>query len=467
MGFGFSVLYFLTYYLTSPVLFGPLAEFRMELILAVVVLFLTLPKITGSIILKTPQTVALAGLAFATSASVLFASQWLGGAARVFPAFLPCALAYFLVCLHCNSKRKLQAIVLMLLFACLFVIANGSIAFLRGVPGAPVHNMSSHEIDPLPVETTTIPYLFAMRNDAGELFYRLKGQGFMNDPNDFGQLVVCVIPLVFVFWRTKRAVWNFAFVILPVGVLLYGTFLTHSRGALIALVAMAMVAARHRIGTLPALLLAGGVFVGAMAMHFTGGRDITASAGADRTQLWSEGLQMLKSHPLFGVGPGSMGDLTESHHTAHNSVVVCAAELGMFGLFFWCLFLFPTLRDALALASPEKVGESEQPLPEEGPLHLATSKAGVIDKMEINRLGRSLLLSLTGLLVAGWFLSRAYVMTLFLLGGMVEVVYEMAMQRGMIAPRMRMARALPYAGGFAVFLVLVMYIILRILNLAR
>jgi hypothetical protein len=39
-------------------------------------------------------------------------------------------------------------------------------------------------------------------------------------------------------------------------------------------------------------------------------------------------------------------------------------------------------------------------------------------------------LSFTGFLVAGWFLSRTYVMTFFLLGGMVEVVYEMALQRG-------------------------------------
>jgi hypothetical protein len=56
-------------------------------------------------------------------------------------------------------------------------------------------------------------------------------------------------------------------------------------------------------------------------------------------------------------------------------------------------------------------------------------------------------------------------MTLFLLGGMVEVVYEMALQRGMIAPRLRLSRILPYAGGLAVCLVLMMYIMLRILNM--
>jgi hypothetical protein len=58
-------------------------------------------------------------------------------------------------------------------------------------------------------------------------------------------------------------------------------------------------------------------------------------------------------------------------------------------------------------------------------------------------------------------------MTFFLLGGMVEVVYEMALRREMIAPRLRLARVLPYAGILAFALVLVLYIMLRIMNLMR
>jgi hypothetical protein len=234
---------------------------------------------------------------------------------------------------------------------------------------------------------------------------------------------------------------------------------------LLALIAMAIVAARRRIGTLPALLLACGLFAAAMALNFTGGRDISAEAGADRTELWSTGLQLLKSHPLFGVGLDNMADYTATHHTAHNSVVVCAAELGIFGLYFWCLFLFSSVRDALAVASPAKVSETEPMLSEERPFPMAPRKTESVDKAEINRLGRLLVLSFTGFLVAGWFLSRAYVMTYFLLGGMVEVVYEMALQRGMIAPRLRLTRVLVYTGGLAISLVLMVYIMLRVTNL--
>jgi hypothetical protein len=397
--------------------------------------------------------VALIGLAFAGSLSVLFGSHWIWGAVQAFAVFLPFIFGYFLVCLHCNSKKKLQILVLMMLFVCLFIIAHGYIDLHHGIAEGTSPDLWN----------IVHPYLFAMKNDAGESFYRLRGLGEINDPNDFGQLAVTVIPLVFIFWRKKKMLQNFVLVMLPVCALLFGTFLTHSRGALLALMAVAVMAARRRIGTLPALLLAVGLFVAAMSLHFTGGREISAESGSDRTALWSESLQLLKSHPLFGVGFGNLPEYLG--HTAHNSVAVCAAELGLTGLFFWCLFLFSTVRDALAIASPEKVNEGELIEPEEEHLSLTTGKMEAIDKAEVNRLGRLLVLSLTGFLVSGWFLSRAFVTTLFMLGGITEVVFEMALRRGMIAPRLRLARVLPYACCLAVFLVLVMYIMLRTLNL--
>ena len=124
MGFVLSVLYFVTSYLTPPTLFGPLAAYRIELILAVLVLVVSLPALTKSFILKTPQSLALIGLAIATILSVLFGEHWAGGAVKAFLDFIPNAFAFFLVCLHCNSKKKLQVVVLMLLFVCLFVLAH-------------------------------------------------------------------------------------------------------------------------------------------------------------------------------------------------------------------------------------------------------------------------------------------------------------------------------------------------------
>jgi hypothetical protein len=416
---------------------------------------------------KTAQSLALIGLALSAFMSVLIGMRWAGGAVYAFLDFIPAIYAYFLVCLHFNSKRRLQVLVLMLLFVCLFVIAHGSLDLLRGLPESGLgQSVATGSVD-LKLWDTEHPYLYVREESEGELFYRLRGLGQIHDPNDFGQLIVCVIPLIFIFWRAKNTLGNIAFVILPECALLFGLFLTHSRGSLVALTAVAIVAARRRIGTLPALLLAGSLFAAAMALQFTGGRDISASAGEDRTALWGEGMQVLKAHPLFGVGFGNLGDFTESHKTAHNSILVCVAELGMFGLYFWSLFLFPTVRDALVIASPTKVSEGEPIVPEEAPFPQAAWKIEPVDKAEVNRLGRLAVLSLTGFLVAGMFLSRAFVMTLFLLGGMAEVIFQMALQRGMIAPRLPLARVLLYAGGLAVSLLLMMYIIVRILNLVH
>ena len=465
MGFVLSILYFVTYYVTPTNIFGALAVYRIELILAVIVLLVSLPSLDRSFILKTPQSLALIGLAIAVPFSVLVGEHWAGGAMQAFLLFIPNAFAYFLVCLHCKSKMHLQIIVLMMLLICLFVIAHGYFDLRRvAVQSAPAQSGRPESVsrDQWDIQH---PYLLAQQNDTNEWFYRLRGLGEINDPNEFAQLIVCLIPLVFIFWRPKKMLLNTAFVILPLCTLLFGVFLTHSRGAIIALMAVLLVAARRRIGTLPAVLLAGLLFAAASMLHIAGGREISASAGSDRTELWGDGLQMLKSHPLFGVGFHNFADNSGSGLTAHNSIVVCAAELGLFGLFFWALFLYPTVRSALAIASPAKVSEGDPTVPGKGLFPQPERKIEAVDKAEINKLGRLMVLSITGFLVQGLFLSRAYVLTLFLLGGMAEVVYEMALRRGMVAPRLRLTLVLKYTGGLTVALVLVMYFMVRILNL--
>lgn len=448
MGFALTILYFVTTYLGTGTVFGLLADYHVELIVAALVLLVSLPSLPKSFMLKTPQALALVGLTAAVFLSVLM-TGWAGGAVQAFQEFIPSGFAYFLVCLHCNSKKKLQIVVLMLLFVCLFVIAHGMIE-LRSIP---------QDTKGLPRGFST-PYLLGQGEANGQLFFRLRGQNFINDPNDFAQLMVCVIPLVFIFWRPKRMARNILFVLLPVGVLIYGAFLTHSRGCLLACLGMMIVAGRRRIGTMPSLLIAGGAFFAASKMGFTGGRDVSVESGAGRMALWGESIGALKSHPLFGVGFGRLPDYLGL--TAHNSIMVCAAELGLFGLFCWSMFLFPSLRDALALASFSKVNEAEPIVSMDARLLNGTKAKETIDKAEINRLGRLIVLSFTGFLVAGFFLSRAFVMTFFLLGGMAEVVYELALQRGMVSPRLKLDRTLLYSGVLSILLLVGVYILLRV-----
>ncbi len=469
MGFFLALFYLLVAYLGTKAVFGPLEKYHVELMLAALVMAVSLPALQRSFVGKTAQSVALAGLAIAVFMSILVGKAgWASGAIKEFQYFIPNSFAYFIVVLHCKTKLRLQILVLLLVFICLFVTLQGVLQ-LHDLGGlVPVRHDDDAEFEEAAptVDLKTIDpdgYLMPQFNPDGSAIYRLKGQNFLNDPNDFAQLLVCTLPLTFMFWRPKRIPQNVLIVFPMVAVIIYGIYLTHSRGALLAVMAVALVASRRTIGTIPSVIFSAGLLVAAKAVNATGGRDISAQAGEDRTALWGDGLQLLKEHPIFGAGYNQMADLIGK--TAHNSIIVCAAELGFFGLFFWSLFLFPTLRDALAVAKPNGLADAV-PLPvEEGPYAYLAPRVEKLDKAQIAQMARLIVFSLVGFLVSGMFLSRAFVMTLFLLGGMAEVVFQMALDRGMIAPRLPFGRVSVYSGAMAVLLVPGMWLVVRTLNM--
>lgn len=468
MGFVLGLFYLLVAYLGTRTVFGPLEKYHVELILAGIVMCVSLPALQKSFVGKTAQAPALAGLAIAVFMSILVGVHWATGAIKEFQYFIPNAFAYFIVVLHCRTKLRLQGLVLLLVFICLFVTAQGVLQ-LRSLGGLMPRQQQAEDSEfeeaPQSVNLSLIDpegYLLPQFNPDGSALYRLKGQNFLNDPNDFAQLLVCTLPLTFIFWRPKRIPQNIVVVFPMVAVILYGVYLTHSRGALLAVLAVAIVASRRKIGTIPSVILSAGLLVAARAVNATGGRDISAQAGEDRTALWGDGLQLLKEHPIFGAGYNQMADIVGK--TAHNSIIVCAAELGLFGLFFWSLFLFPTMRDAMAVASPTGLTDAV-PLPViEGPYAYMEPRMETLDKAGIGQMARLIVFSLTGFLVSGMFLSRAFVMTFFLLGGMAEVVFQMALDRGMIAPRLPLGRVAAYSAVLAICLVPGMWLLVRVLN---
>lgn len=467
MGFILSILYLVISFLTPEAMFGSLAKFHIQLILAALTFLVSIPRLLRSPILKAPQSWGLLGLALAGFLSLLVGVHWLGGAVNAIIQIFSRILAFFFVGLHFSTKKRIKVFVVILYIVCLFIMFRGA-SDLRRVSGSygPPINPQSGSADLVQWDTDH-PYLYPMRNETGEWFYRIRGLGIIHDPNDFAQLLVCVIPLIFIFWRPKQSFQNIAFVIVPVSILVGGVFLTHSRGSLLALTAVATVAGRRRIGTIPSAVLAGCFLIGAMAIQFSGGRDISATAGEDRTALWGEGIAVLRTHPFFGVGLDQLPEYTDNHLTAHNSVIVCASELGLFGFYFWSVFLFTSLKDAYDTSTPERVSEAVPIVREESPFPGSAKTIETLDKEEINTLGRSVFLSLFGYLVAGWFLSRAVVITLFMLGGLSQVVYQMALDRGMIAKRLPSAKIFKYSAVLAFGLLLALYIMIRILNSVR
>jgi hypothetical protein len=352
------------------------------------------------------------------------------------------------------------------------------------------------------------PYLMPQGSPEGGYFYRLRGMAFINDPNDFAQVMVSLIPCMFFLWKKGSLPRNVLFVLVPVGWLIFGMYLTHSRGGIVALMAVMLFASRRKIGTVPAAMIAGGFFVLTSVVGWSGGRDVSMEAGVGRMEAWAVGIDLLKSHPLFGVGFGRFGEYF--FITAHNTIVVCAAELGMFGLFWWVAFIVPTLRDAILCSQEKKEEVTEDgtfsfaqatgsrrdiptlPLtrPETGlsaaddmgsiatleapkgkaaaiPLYLVDDTEEQTPSVhEIHRLAQLMLVSLIGYFVAGWFLSRAYVMTLFIYGGMVQVIYHMALRKNIISVRMPFYKVAQYSAVCSVGLIFIVYLMLRFQHMA-
>jgi len=183
---------------------------------------------------------------------------------------------------------------------------------------------------------------------------------------------------------------------------------------------MLLLALKDRFG----LVLSGAVVALALmaflAMNFSGGRDISMQAGEDRLEFWGTGLQLFKSSPLFCIGFGNFADHNFGH-TAHNSFVLCLAELGMMGYSLWMgllVFTVAGLNSIIASIKALRPGARHVSHPL---IQLSSPDWDLEDggnRQEVERWAKMLRLSLAGFLAAAWFLSRTYALALYLILGM-------------------------------------------------
>jgi len=238
-----------------------------------------------------------------------------------------------------------------------------------------------------------------------ETIERIRATGWLNDPNDLAQQFAVVMPFLGLAWKRRSAMWNTLVVILPGLALLYGMYLTRSRGGLMGIAAVCFFALRDRVRPLTAAVMTFGTVLVLLGLSFGGGRSISTSenSAGSRLILWGDGFSMFKSHPLFGVGFGSFTEYTGQ--TAHNSFVLAFSELGLFGYFFWLgilVFCFAQLNQVIREASSDKPSD-----------------------IEIQRWAKVLRISFATFLVTGWFLSRTYIPTLYILAALSTSLYEL------------------------------------------
>jgi hypothetical protein len=237
---------------------------------------------------------------------------------------------------------------------------------------------------------------------------RIRGANLFGNPNDLAVALLAALPLCLALRRARAPIHNVLAVWAPALLIVYCVYLTRSRGAVLALAFIVMLSLRPRFGTVPSTIAGVAGFLGLLALGFLGGRSIEMDQSAmGRVHAWSDGLQMLKSSPVWGVGYGMF--MNYHPRAAHSSIVQCFAELGMIGYLVWLGLIVSTLED-LRNVGPRA---DEQP--------------------ELRRWARAIGVSLLGSLVGGLLLSRAFDVILFIQLGLGVALADVARRQGALA----------------------------------
>jgi hypothetical protein len=456
MGLIFSLVY-IAIAILSPALIVPwLAPYHIQVWLGLATIIATIPAIPSSNILSVSQVRLLGLVVFGIVGSFVF-NGWLGGTLIALNEFIPNAIVLFFVLLNFRSLSRLRWLALLLVSCSLYIVVRGMFAYAAGDPNNPMIYVQRME-------------------DQQTWFPRLRAFGFLNDPNDLAQFLITVLPLIWLNWRAKQKLRNFALVVLPASVLIVGIFLTHSRGAMIALAVIILFAFRHVLGMTWSLILAGGGFAVASLLNFSGGRDVSVEAGAGRIEAWGAGIGMLISHPVFGVGYSQFYDYYEI--AAHNTFIHCAAELGFFGYFFWMALVVFSLSDLSTIANaapkPMSAGRaandddpSHQFLPDQSSGSAGAADTGHVNgrrehESDLKRWATAIQLGFVGYLSAGTFISRSYVMTLFLLLGCAAALRMIAIGSGTFSVARPPAKLFRITGLLVVASLFWIYVAVRI-----
>lgn len=383
MGFLLTLVYTALSHLSPADMFPSLGDSRIMLWLAVVAVVASLPGIfMGKFPFRAPQIYLMLGLIVAVPLSWLV-HLWFGGAFSAFEAFLTSGVIFFLIVANITTMRRLRILMTVFLAVCLFLLGRSMVAYYSG-------DFESHLL---------LQQAFGYSPATGEyagMLTRIRALGTLNDPNDFAQVLLTALPFLGLAWRSGRHVRNVLFVLAPASFILWGVYLTHSRGAVVGVGVIVLVMLSQRLGKTRSLIAA--VLLVGLLMSPIGGRQssISEADSAGRLIEWGSGIAMLVSSPLFGVGYG--GFLQQEDLTAHNSFVLCFSELGLFGYFFWLGLIVYTVTDLNAtIRALQQSGADSERL----------------------RYAKVLRVSLFAFLATAWFLSRTYTVTLYMILGMV------------------------------------------------
>jgi putative inorganic carbon (HCO3(-)) transporter len=277
--------------------------------------------------------------------------------------------------------------------------------------------------------------------------------GIFSDPNDLGQLFIISLGFVIYFLSTNRSslvsilLWTLG------AWLIYGVVLTNSRGALLAIMAILSLECWRRFGKVAVVVAAVLAVPALLAVTRLSQLSAGEESAQDRLNAWYQGIQMLRSSPIFGVGIGNFTNY--STLTAHNSIVLPMAELGIPGLVMWLGIIWYAFRMLWWIGITSHPDNNlVEPFDSDAQSNDAEMTAEILA-------GRGLLLTFAGFCVGAFFLSQSYGPPLFLLCGLAVARFVTAAEVLHDAPAYRIMNDLLRLCGVAIAAIIVIYVVVK------
>jgi len=335
--------------------------------------------------------------------------------------------AFLLVILNVTTVRRVRAVAFVLTIPAVFLAVRTASDYQTHLEEVSRHTRGDLETEG--ADTTwdsNEPSGEAAPKFAPDDEFRVMNKGLFGDPNDLALTLIAILPFTIALRRRASPVRNVLLVWLPVAVIIYGIYVTRSRGGVLALACVLGLLVRHRLGNSLSLATAGIAVVGLMGAGFVGSRSMSMDQSAEgRVEMWSAGLQNLKGSPVWGIGFSNFDGVNVK--AAHSAYVQCFAELGIVGYVLWLALMMVTLDDLRQIHATAQ--------PEDADLRLW---------------GRAIQVSLIGFLIGAIFLSRAYDVQLFILLGLGTAIGDVARRRGYLKGSRSLLVWIYSVGGVAI-----------------
>ncbi|MDH5765410.1 MAG: hypothetical protein OEZ38_05275, partial [Gammaproteobacteria bacterium] len=202
------------------------------------------------------------------SLSPLF-QGWPGGISIAFTKFYPIAIFYLILVSALDTSKRITKFYWLMCVAAVIFAVHGIDQTNNGVGWTGVS----------PVMDGRITYV-----------------GIFNDPNDLGNYFVATLPIIIYLFSASRSYLSRLTLSLSMGFVLYGIYLTNSRGAVLGVAGMLWVYLASKYGFIKAIL----VSMLFSPLFLFGPSRITEihpteESAAGRVDAWYAGLEMLKN----------------------------------------------------------------------------------------------------------------------------------------------------------------------------